>query len=164
MRIKITFITLIFVQGYENRLNQLVEDRNAALHKIAELVELESKLQKEIQDKQAYIYTLANKDGSDEDDGRMQSFRNDLEEAQALAGQLRKDLISKQLALDNAHREIEQRDSILNQLQKDLQNANNALSIRVFICYMIIRQRITDKLYVTYCTSIPRLTEIKIFY
>ena len=91
-------------------------------------------MQKEINDKQAFIYTLANQDGSGKDDGHMQSLRNDLEEAQAIAVQLRKDLINTQLTLDNAHREIEQRDSLLNKLQKDLQNANYALSIRVYSC------------------------------
>ena len=104
-----------------------------AFHKITELEELVSKLQKEIEDKQAFIYTLANKDDPVKDDSHMQSLRNDLEEAQAITGQLRKDLISTQLTLDNAHREIKQRDSLLNQLQNNLQNANSALSILVYV-------------------------------
>ena len=92
-----------------------------------------SKLQKEIKDKEALIYTPPTKDGSGEDDGHIQSLRKDLEEAQEIAGQLRKDLLSTQLTLDNARREIEQRDSLLNQLQKDLQGANSTLSIRVYV-------------------------------
>ena len=113
-------------------MRQLADDRNAALKMLSDQETLVSQLRKEAQDRDRILKGIrTSKEAQSISNASLDAICQDLQTKELLVDHLRKNVADTQSSLAAAHRTIDERETQLAIMRKDLQDAQSALSRRV---------------------------------